>query len=211
MVSEASTNPTPHTTNKTNKSKRPKKKYTQQKLTSPAPNLPCGSAFHIKPKQTLRIWGLNVNGIKSFNNYSSLHELCSEVKQYHPDVFALQETNLDFYRNNTHRDIESVFKQHFGKAKLIASNPISVADKDYKPGGTALIIVGKWVSSIISKSYNNLGRFTSVDLNISGQPNITIFSSYNTCKMSKDNAGLNTIYKQQWSALRLKGIKNPDP
>jgi hypothetical protein len=50
-----------------------------------------------------------------------------------------------------------------------------------------------------------------VTLQVKAQREIVFYSFYNCCKTQIQNAGLHTIFAQQWHILRHRGDLDPDP
>ena len=121
-----------------------------------------------------------------------------------------QEPNMDFHKQDLLEKVDQIFKDHFHQAKLIVSNLIQSTDSTWQPGGTAIVVTGKWTTAILERYQDPMGRFTSITLNISKAPSLTIYSVYNCCKNEIAKAGTNTAYAQQWKALWLQGKENAD-
>jgi hypothetical protein len=178
----------------------------------PAPNEPVGHDFSAKSPGIFRLWDGNLNGLSAKDNYASLQDLCATLKTRHVDAIAIQEPNLDFLQAPIRDKITKICKSHFEFARIVTPSTTCLrAPSVWKPGGSLLIVVGKWAHAIIRQASDNLGRWTSVTLNGRGSSAVTIYSAYNIVKTAIRDAGPSTVYAQQWQLLRLSGVTSPDP
>ena len=164
-----------------------------------------------KARGAFRVWSNNANGLSLSNNGAAIHTLCSSLSEYHIDCIALQEPNLDFAKPWVRQKFQSIIKEHFPTAQLILSSSRVIVDPDspWKPGGTALIILGKWASATVQMKHDPLGRWTRATL--SGLRPITIYSMYNVVPNRIAQAGPATAFAQQHDMLRLAGVLSPNP
>jgi hypothetical protein len=160
----------------------------------PAPNEPVGHNFSAKSPGIFRLWDGNLNGLSAKDNYTSLQDLCATLKTRHVNAIAIQEPNLDFLQAPIRDKITKICKSHFEFARIVTSTTCLRAPSVWKPGGSLLIVVGKWAHAIIRQASDDLGRWTSVTLNGRGSSAVTIFSAYNVVKTAIRDAGPSTVY-----------------
>jgi hypothetical protein len=103
---------------------------------------------------------------------------------------------------------KSVIQKQFYLSQTIHLESTIKTGLDYKPGGMMTTITGKWQARIaeMGSDKKGLGHWSYVKIS-SKQSNLVIITAYRPCK----TYGPSTAWMQQWSLLREKGVKNPDP
>jgi hypothetical protein len=124
---------------------------------------------------------------------------------------VIQEPNLDFLQAPIWEAITTICKSHFEYAKVVSSTSCIKAPSVWKPGGTLLIVIGKWANAVMRHSNDDLGRWSAVTLHGQDSKSITLYSAYNVHQTTSKDAGPSTIFAQQWQLLRLSGVANPNP
>eukprot|EP00957_Ditylum_brightwellii_P054853 4157524-Ditylum_brightwellii.AAC.1 len=94
---------------------------------------------------------------------------------------------------------------------MITSNYKERTESLYQPGGTATVVLDKWVSMIKDSGKDAAGIWLWVTYGGSQTQQITVISAYRVCKNTIAEAGLSTAWMQQWKHHREKGRVNPDP
>jgi hypothetical protein len=176
-----------------------------------APNDPVGHDFSKKCSGSFRIWDGNVNGLSAKDGYSALHNLCASLKNRSVDAIAIQEPNLDFLQADVRHSIRDICKAHFEYARVVTSTSCIQAPSVWKPGGSLLIIVGKWAQAVLRTSTDDLGRWTTVTLQGQDSTSVTLYSAYNVVKTTLKESGPSTVFAQQWQIFRLSGVVAPNP
>jgi hypothetical protein len=69
-----------------------------------------------------------------------------------------------------------------------------------------IVVLPTWTPYLVSRSRDDLGRWCSVTLEVK-----VFYSFYNCCKTKIEQAGIHTIFAQQWHVLRQRGDPAPDP
>jgi hypothetical protein len=191
----------------------PNQRHLQQQPPAPddAPNEACGDTMD-PGFAGLHVWSSNLNTLSLSNDLSELHELCTHFQTYNVGIAALQEINLDLTQTKIYTKIKAVFDEHFNKQCTIicSSTPIR-AETSWKPGSTMLVIMPQWTPYVINTKKDALGRWCSATLQVKAQREIVFYSFYNCCKTRIQNAGLHTMFAQQWHILRRRGDLDPDP
>jgi hypothetical protein len=170
-----------------------------------------GHDFRTKAAGDSRLWSGNLNGLSAKDDYSALEDLCASLKSRHVNVMAISEPNLDFLQAPTREAILAICKSHFEYAQVITSTSCIRAPSTWKPGGTLLIVVGKWAQAVVRKLTEDLGRWASATLIGQAATAVTIYSAYNVVKATIKEWGPGTVFAQQWQLLRLSGVAAPDP
>jgi hypothetical protein len=176
-----------------------------------APNAPVGHDFSAKRPGSFRIWDANINGLSAKEGYSALHDLCASLKTRAVDAIAIQEPDLDFLQAPVRDAILEICKAHFEYARVVTSTSCIRAPSLWKPGGTLLIIVGKWAQAVARTLTDVLGHWTTVTLQGQDSRSVTLYSAYNVVKTTLKESGPSTVYAQQWQILRLSGVVAPNP
>jgi hypothetical protein len=176
-----------------------------------APNQPVGHDFKSKAPGSFRLWDGNLNGLSAKDKYAALNDLCVTLKNRHVDAIAIQEPNLDFLQATVRDAITDICKSHFDFATVVTSTTCIKAPSTWKPGGTLLIVVGKWATAVVRKSNDDLGRWSTVTLTGQDSQSVTLYSAYNVCHTTIKDAGPATVFAQQWQLLRLSGVAHPNP
>jgi hypothetical protein len=172
---------------------------------NPASNDPVGDPFtQCDPSQ-------NANGLSVKDDYSAWHALCTNLVPQLRSVIALSEPNIDFLQQDVRRNIEEVFKLHFGSVSLITATTCAKAPTPWKPGGVLLAVLGKWTQHVTTTSRDDLGRWVSATFCGSDGTQATVYSCYNVVNTSIANVGPSTVFAQQYQLLRLAGNAQPNP
>jgi hypothetical protein len=175
------------------------------------PNEACGDA--LQPDfEGLYVWSNNVNTLSLAHELADLHELCRQFKHYNIGIAALQELNIDMTQTSIYRRVKAVFDEHFDRQCILVCASTAIrSETDWKPGSTLIVVFPTWAPYVIHKSRDDLGRWCSVTLQVKERRQISFYSFYNCCKTRIEQAGIHTIYAQQWHVLRQRGNTSPDP
>jgi hypothetical protein len=179
--------------------------------TAMAPNRACGD--NMDPNfDGLYFWSNNVNTLSMKNDMADLHELCRQFQENNVGIAAMQELNIDMSQAHIYKSVKAVFEEHFTKhCTLICSTTHIRSSTTWKPGSTLLVILPEWAPYIVDCQRDELGRWCSVTLSTRQQKEIVFYSLYNCCKTKIEQAGIHTIFAQQWHVLRQRGDSAPDP
>jgi hypothetical protein len=74
-----------------------------------------------------------------------------------------------------------------------------------------LVVMPQWTPYVTKTTKDDLGRWCSATLQVKANKALVFYSFYNSCKTNIDNAGLHTVFAQQWRILRRRGDRDPDP
>ena len=109
-----------------------------------------------------------------------------------------------------HRSKESMDQP---KTSIYTSDSSISWNNNYKPDGTAIIVLGKISSAIITKGEDphGLGRWTTVTLLGKQNFRTSVFNMYRPGDTSIENSGPNTVIKQQWLLLQQQNRINIHP
>jgi hypothetical protein len=176
-----------------------------------APNEACGDP--IQPDYPgLYIWSNNVNTLSLTNALADLHELCRQFKTNNIGIAALQELNIDITQNSIYQRVRQVFNEHFEKKCILVCSLTRIRSATtWKPGSTLLVIFLQWTPYVVARHKDELGRWCSTTLQVKDNPQLVVYSFYNCCKTKIEQAGIHTVFAQQWHVLRQRGDRDPDP
>ena len=121
---------------------------------------------HLPPYNSLKLGFLNVNGLYTSNEDRML-EVLDFISQNNIDIFGLAETNLNWNNGETYKKQQRKLRRltNDPKAQLITSDTNIPWTRQFKPGGTALIINSKVASHVSNKDSDYpLGRWSLIDL-----------------------------------------------
>eukprot|EP00957_Ditylum_brightwellii_P092209 7019789-Ditylum_brightwellii.AAC.1 len=110
-----------------------------------------------------------------------------------------------------YNDIKHLFNKVWGKYKIVTSKSQERTKKEYQPGGTATVVMDKWVSQVRNSGCNPLGHWSYASIKGRKDRKVTIISAYRVCENSLDQAGPATCWLQQWQQLKKQGRGNPNP
>jgi hypothetical protein len=160
----------------------------------------------------LYIWSNNVNTLSLANDLADLHELCLQLKSSNIGIAALQELNIDMTKTWIYTRVKEVFDEHFDRQRiLVCSSTLIQSETNWKPGSTFIVVLPTWAPYVVARSRDDLGRRCSVTLQLHAGRQIVFYSYYNCCKTRIEQAGIHTIFAQQWHVLRQRGDRAPDP
>jgi hypothetical protein len=175
------------------------------------PNEACGDPLNAA-FDGLYIWLNNVNTVSLNNDLNDLHELCRQLKHYNVGITALQEINIHITQTSIYQRVKAVFDEHFGSQCILVCALTAIRSAmNWKPGSNLLVVFPTWAPYVINRSKDDMGRWCSVTLQVKDHRQITIYSYYNCCKTRIEQAGIHTIFAQQWHVLRQRGDSSPDP
>jgi exonuclease III len=165
-----------------------------------------------KGRTHCRILFINVNGLNHKNNYAKLFEIGEEAVYNDIDIVCMVETKQNWQNKHARRSCECISKRYFNQAKFITSSAVTPDDGLYLPGGTATIVGDPFNSRICKETSDDaLGRWTAITLKGKQERKITIINAYQVNKDSVQSTDDRSTWKQQYNALRLTGVDNPDP
>jgi hypothetical protein len=137
---------------------------------------------------------------------ADLHELCRNLKANNIGITALQETNIDLAQASVYQAVKAVYDSHFAsQCTLVCSTTHIRSATDWKPGSTMVVVLPTWTPYLVSRSRDDLGRWCSVTLEVKTQRQLVFYSFYNCCKTKIEQAGIHTIFAQQWHVLLQRG------
>jgi hypothetical protein len=156
----------------------------------------------------IRISGCNPNGIKA-------HQLKSHLQNsmdLQVDIQCYSEVNIDFLqtqqRQRFYENTKSMDRQArsvWGTSQVVVEN-----ESAFKPGGTAIIAMGKTAGRVKKSGIDSMGRWTYQLLDGKGGKDILIVSVYQCCKQPTNPKGV-TAYHQQEIMLSETNRVDRDP
>ena len=107
---------------------------------SPEELLPIGGS-HKKEPGMIRISGFNPNGIKQ----QQLEFQLQHCKDSMIDVQCFSEINLDVYKTKVRTDLVKTIQKMEKQARSVWGTSQFVLNSEYKPGGTSIVTLGKFI------------------------------------------------------------------
>jgi len=128
------------------------------------------------------------------------------------DIQCYSEVNTDFLqiqqRQKFYENIKSMDKQArsvWGTSQVIVEN-----ESAFKPGGTAIVTMGRSAGRVKKSGIDTMGRWTYQLLDGKGGKDILIVSVYQCCKQPTNSKGI-TAYHQQEIILSETNRVDRDP
>ena len=170
-----------------------------------------GDTIHEKEEATIRIYCTNVNGISAQHQYEKFHSLLYNMNNLGTDIACFTEHNLDVAQPKIRYDLHKIVRRHIPSSRTIAATSPSKFPTPFKPGGCMNIIAKTLHSRITEQGQDYLGRWTYARLATKDFNMIYIITVYKPCKTTLQQAGPMTVFRQQWTELRARGLTNPNP
>ena len=154
----------------------------------------------------IRIFYMNINGLKLGQGGHSLLQLCITLKDKGVDIVCLTETNVHWARAHVYHKFRKTLTDTWPKQKLsfCTSESDIKWNSDSKPGGTAMFTLNNVSSTVLQKGQypSGMGRWTFLTILGKNNSRTTIFTMYRPCKGQIETVGDTTIIKQQWSIMQ---------
>ena len=159
----------------------------------------------------MRITSTNVHG---FSTIEESAEYIIGAQQFDSDISCFQEVNLDTHNidviQGIRKSVNSI-EESKGSAFQLSSTRKLNHKGIRKMGGTMIHVAKKWTGSNLQMSSEKFGRWSRISLEGKGEQKLSIFSVYRVCENTLDEAGGDTVWMQQYSALFEAGIRQPKP
>ena len=169
---------------------------------------PIGGRMEPKRPGMIRISGCNPNGIKANQLKNHLqHSIDQQV-----DIQCYSEVNVDFLQTQQRQQFYEKTKAMDRQARSVWGTSQVVVDNKstFKPGGTAIVSMGKSAGRVKKSGIDAMGRWTYQLLDGKGGKDILIVSVYQCCKQPTNPNGV-TAYHQQEIMLSETNRVDRDP
>ena len=166
---------------------------------------------HKSPGHT-RVMFHNVRGL-SLEGPECLDIFTHDQSSLQVDIQAISEHCLDTTKFLVTQQIqEKLMRQHPGKAVAQFNSSSEPAVATYKPGGTAMLVLGNHISRVEpnGKGGDPLGRWSYIHFRRQNLPPLTFISAYQVCPRPTNAMG-NTAYHQQTRLLNIEGRTGVHP
>ena len=120
-----------------------------------------GNNSSIPHEELFRVYFVNINGLKSRNNFEDTKELFHIAAGSKQQITAFAETNVPWHDKRVTNRIRTQMRQVWHASKMAtASAPMTAGEKFYQPGGTAMFINGNWTGRVIDSTEDStqMGR-----------------------------------------------------
>jgi hypothetical protein len=161
-----------------------------------------------KSPESIRIYLKNINGIKTYNSWTTWQESCQTLNHLSVDIFGNTETNIN-WNEKIRNEARIKCQQHFKSALINTSSSIELTKTSYQPGGTSTVIVNKYTGRATKPiiDYSGMGRWSGYQLQGNNNQTVNIITAYRPVVTS----GIHTCYQQHLTTLNNRGTPNPDP
>ena len=166
----------------------------------------------IDASTTFRVFLQNPNGFSIYRNNHLLRQDLQICYQYGAAALCFPETNTNWNQDNQVATLQQIFREVWQSSVIQPSQTPDPFLSTYQPGGTLTAICDNWVSRVIARGCDPLGRWSYITLRGKSSAKLTIVTAYNATPTSGDQ----TYYHQQLRLLsRLHREQNigspPDP
>jgi len=153
----------------------------------------------------------NANTISTNSNFLQWRATAQALSELRANIACIQEPNVN-WNPMMITQIQRIFQQKFGKAKIATSSSMQTTLSDYQPGGTATISIGPCTSRLITtyEDPQGLGRWSAIALRGKSNKTLLFLSAYRVCNQVLTLRS-QKAYTQQHTQLIQNGHINPDP
>ena len=160
-----------------------------------------------KPKNVVRLWSHNINGIKSKHNFIAFAEILEALTQYELDFLGITETNLNSSNHHVRDSMDAITRCVLPASRHILSSTIGHPSQDsFQHGGTFSISYGQLSSRVASMGCDKYGRFTWTQY-FGKKHHLRIYNVYRPCVQNDNSEGDQTVWQQHRRALRHDNIQ----
>ena len=122
---------------------------TQPVLTQQRDNLPFGDPLTTnKPRDTIRLFLKNINGIKNYNSWAAFDNACEYLHSLNVDIIGITETNIN-WNEKIRSDTRQKLQKHYQTALISTSSSTDPTKSYYQPGGTTTIITNQYTGRTV--------------------------------------------------------------
>ena len=160
-----------------------------------------------KRRKNVRVVFHNVNGFKDRES-GVFQELLHEQHSLSIDIQCISEHQRDTQQFQVFNDLQEILqREHPGQAVLQIDSSTAAATHSYKPGGTAILVMGNIIGRMEPKGKGGdaMGRWSYVTLRRKNTAPLTIISAYQSWPIS---------HEYDWKhgmASTTTGTKRPRP
>jgi hypothetical protein len=157
----------------------------------------------ISSDKVFRVVTQNMRGLKLYSDPLMMQYSLQLSASMGIASLCLSETNLNWIHKEAHSKLNRVLKKVWQHASYSTSHIVEDFQEAHRPGGTATLVTGNWVSRIITKGTDpyGLGRWSYVVLLGRGGQTLLVVSAYRVCKQAIQSAGPTTVTAQQYRHL----------
>ena len=180
-------------------------------MATPTPPLPettssIGGTIEQKHPNHIRISSINPNGI----TISNLEATIQNVLDMDIDIQCYNEINLDTTKSNINQKLQHTIRKMSPASRSSWSSSVIPTPRDYKPGGTGVVTVGRHSGRVKSSGNNIYGRWSYQILDGKNGIDLLIVSIYQCCSHPTSILG-GSAYNQQQIQFIDEGREDTDP
>jgi hypothetical protein len=143
-------------------------------------NYPFGNLLsQQKHSDSVHIYLKNINGIKTYNSWTTWEEACHHLSLLSVDIFGNTETNIN-WNNKIRSEARTKCQQHFQSALINTSSNNEPTKTKYQPGGTATIILNKYTGRATKPiiDFSGMGRWSGYQLQGNNNQTTNVITAY---------------------------------
>lgn len=185
----------------------------------PHPHTHFGNTIREKPKNGIRVFFQNVNGLSQSSDFADYKYYLSCLSAYDIDIAGLAETNIAWQHAHNQQDFRHIAHRQFRISKVTFGFPDAQVDPcssndSRQSGGTVSILQGAITSRIYGNNITDdtgLGRWTGVTLRGRDGYMISIITAYRTCGGNIKTSPLGSVFSREFLYFRGQGVLQPNP
>jgi hypothetical protein len=165
-----------------------------------------------KLTNNIRILLNNINSLRP-KNREKWKAIIKEIQEFEADITCLNETCVNFRRNNLRRIYRRLLQLECPDATMAVTTTPQNYTKRYLPGGTTTISMGRMSKQVRHHIYDskNLGRWCGTTYNLGNNKKLHVVSAYRVCQQAVNRTNSMSTYTQQHFMMKKRGIDNPNP
>ena len=137
--------------------------------------------------------------------------MCDALSAIHADISCLSELNLDVNRYDISNTMRSIEKKFYGHSRFLGSTSNNKVPRDYKPGGTGMLVVNDITATIKKTTRDRMGRWVVAHMTGAAGNKIALITAYQCCqrKLTGNTTAANNQITQLIAEGGSQGIPNP--
>ena len=140
-------------------------------------------------------------------------EIATEVDTMHDigsDVQGLSETNKPWTPGNKYK-FDFMMQTMFGHTVTVYSSAAAHHGQQYQPGGNLLTVTGAAAGRVRDSGSDEWGRHCWIALGGKRDEGVVFITAYRVCQERHNNPGPLTAFSTQYTEMKKRGIKKPNP
>jgi exonuclease III len=137
--------------------------------------------------------------------------VCERATTIQADIMCVSELNLDTNQYTITNTMKQIHNKYFHHSRFAASTSSHRSARKFKPGGTAMLVIGNTTAPIKTMTRDRMGRWVATHLAGEDNSTITIITAYQVCQstITGNNTAANQQISQIISENKTEGNLNP--